>query len=83
MEGTSSEGRPLNFGGPRVEEFQANRPDSILAGYTHRITFSGRNYVDSESERFTLAVYGGRVLQESLSFRYVPIRCECPAAEGL
>lgn len=83
MEGGSTEGGSLDFRGPRVEEFQANRPDSILAGYTHRITFSGRHYMDSESERVTLEVYGDGVLRESVDFRYVPIRCECPAPEGL
>ena len=81
--GTSAQEVPLDFVGSRVEAFHTDRPDSFLAEFSSRVTFSGGNYIDSEPERFEVDVYDDSGLRESLHLRYVPVRCECAASEGL
>ena len=83
MVGTTADGVSLDFGGSRVEPFEANWAGSLLADYSNRVTFSGGSYIESTSEQVLLEVYDGGALLERLELRYVPIRCECVASEGL
>lgn len=78
MVGSTATGRPLTFGGPRVEQFKARTPASFLAGYTSRVTFVESSFADSAAaETFSIEVRDDGEAREEIELRYVPRQCTC------
>ena len=78
MVGRTATGRPLTFGGPRVEQFKVREPATFLAGYTSRVTFVESFLADSKAaETFSIEVRDDGGLREEIELRYVPRACTC------
>jgi hypothetical protein len=78
MVGSTATGRPLTFGGPRVEPFRVRAPATFLAGYTSRVTFAESSFADSDAaETFSIEIRDDGELREEITLRYVPRQCTC------
>jgi hypothetical protein len=78
MVGSTAAGRPLTFGGPRVEQFRVREPATFLAGYTSRVTFVESSFADAgAAETFSIEVRDDGELREEIELRYVPKPCTC------